>query len=75
MSTDPSFSRLLKQMCGSKVTDDLSSNIYLEDIPPTSAQIEISSNGANQNILWEPQHGTLPLLRHIHIFDSKTAQI
>ena len=70
-----SFSRLLKQMCGSKVTDDLSSNIYLEDIPPTSAQVEISSNGANQNICWEPQHGTLPLLRHIHIFDSKTAQI
>lgn len=70
-----SFSRLLKQMCGSKVTDDLSSNIYLEDIAPISAQVEISSNGANQNILWEPQHGILPLLRHIHIFDSKTAQI
>lgn len=70
-----SFSRLLKQMCGSKVTDNLSSNIYLENIPPTSAQVEISSNGANQNIYWEPLHGTLPLLRHIHIFDSKTAKI
>lgn len=69
------FSRLLKQACGSRAKDELLGDVFANDITPATAKIEISINGTPHSIPWTLNNGALLSLRHIHIFDTKTAQM
>lgn len=69
------FSRLLKQACGSRAKGDLLGNVFSNESPPAAADIEISINGKKQSVPWALSGGVLPTLRHVHVFDTKTAQM
>lgn len=69
------FSRLLKQACGARAKDDLLGNVFSNETLPASAQIEILTDGKLQIISWALADGVSPSLRHVHVFDTKTAQM
>ena len=70
-----SFSRILKQACGSRAKDELLGNVFSKEPPPATADIELSINGKAQSLLWTLSGGALEHLRHVHVFDTKTAQM
>ena len=70
-----SFSRILKQACGSRAKDELLGNVFSKEPPPASANIELSINGKAQSVPWILSGGALAHLRHVHVFDTKTAQM
>lgn len=69
------YSRLIKQICGAKTREEIRSNIFESHNPPSSAELEISSAGVNQNLQWKVSEGASLPLRNAHVFDSKTALI
>jgi len=70
-----SFSRILKQACGSRAKDELLGNVFSKEPPPAAADIELSVNGKAQSDHWTLSGGALAHLRHVHVFDTKTAQM
>jgi energy-coupling factor transporter ATP-binding protein EcfA2 len=70
-----SFSRILKQVCGSRAKDELLGNVFSNESAPASADIELSISGKAQSIAWTLSGGALAYLRHVHVFDTKTAQM
>lgn len=71
-----SFSRILKQACGSRAKDELLGNVFSkEPPPPAAADIELSVSGKAQSVPWTLGGGALANLRHVHVFDTKTAQM
>ena len=69
------FSRLLKDACGSKAKDEILGNVFSSTIVPASAQIDISINNISQSIPWSLASSPLAILRHVHVFDTKTASM
>lgn len=70
-----SFSRILKQACGSRAKDELLGNVFSNEPPPAAADIELSISGKAQSVPWTLSGGGLAHLRHVHVFDTKTAQM
>ncbi|MGM8932970.1 AAA family ATPase [Salinicola halophyticus] len=70
-----SFSRILKQACGSRAKDELLGNVFSKEPPPAAADIELSISGKAQSVPWTLSGGALAHLRHVHVFDTKTAQM
>jgi ABC-type hemin transport system ATPase subunit len=69
------FSRLLKQVCGAKAKDDLYSNVFEDDAPPSAASIHVSVDGNPRDIDWTLKGGSIGLLKNVHVFDSKSASM
>lgn len=69
------FSRLLKQMCGSRVKDDLLGDVFSSESSPAAAEIDLSITEKIHSIPWTLIGGALAPLRHVHVFDTKTAQM
>lgn len=69
------FSRLIKQMCGAKSQEDIYSNVFETENPPTSAKALISIGDTSHVLEWSSTSGALSPLRNLHVFDSKTASI
>lgn len=69
------FSRLLKDACGSKAKDEILGNVFSTNAVPAAAQIDISINNVEQSIHWSLAGGPLAILRHVHVFDTKTASM
>jgi len=70
-----SFSRILKQACGSRAKDELLGNVFSNKSPPAAADIELIISGKAQSVPWTLSGGVLADLRHVHVFDTKTAQM
>jgi energy-coupling factor transporter ATP-binding protein EcfA2 len=70
-----SFSRILKQACGSRAKDELLGNVFSHEALPAKADIELSISGKIQSVPWALSGGVLAPLRHVHVFDTKTAQM
>ena len=68
------FSRLLKQMCGARSKEDILGNVFDAASPVPSALVELNLSGDQQSMNWLSTSGALTELRHVHIFDSRTAQ-
>lgn len=68
------FARLLKNMCGSKVSSDLLTNIYADNPEEPTASIEFIDDNSSLNIAWKIGDPSIENLRHVQIFDSDTAQ-
>ncbi len=70
------FARLLKHACGSRAKEDILSNVFVADDLAPKATISIAKAGELQPpIEWTINAPTHRLLRDVHVFDSKTAQI
>jgi ABC-type hemin transport system ATPase subunit len=70
------FSRLLKHACGSRAKEDILSNVFEDGHFPAKAKISIAQSGEVQSpIEWAIDAPTHRLLRDVHIFDSKSAQL
>jgi len=70
-----SFSRILKQACGSRAKDELLGNVFSNESPPAAADIELLISGKAQSVPWTLSGGVLAHLRHVHVFDTKAAQM
>lgn len=68
------FARLLKQMCGTRSKEDILGNVFDAASPVPSATVELNPSSDGQGIKWQLTSGALPELRHVHIFDARTAQ-
>lgn len=68
------FSRLLKQICGSRSKDEIHSNVF--DPAPTAcrAHFRVSIDGKPADVHWDIPSGPHKALRHAQVFDSKAAQ-
>jgi energy-coupling factor transporter ATP-binding protein EcfA2 len=67
------FSRLLKQMCGSRARDGLYGNVFVQAKTPIHARVRLSLGDKEEVVDWSPTTGALGTLRHVHVFDSRTA--
>ena len=67
------FSRLLKQICGSRARENIHPNVFDKATQACEAKISIAVDGALHEIEWKLNGGPLPPLRDVHVFDSKTA--
>jgi energy-coupling factor transporter ATP-binding protein EcfA2 len=70
-----SFSRILKQACGSRAKDELLGNVFSSEPPPAAADIDLSISGKSQSVPWTLSGGVLEHLRNVHVFDTKAAQM
>jgi energy-coupling factor transporter ATP-binding protein EcfA2 len=68
------FARLLKQMCGTRSKEDILGNVFDAANPVPSATVTLKTSGDAQPLRWQLNSGALRELRHVHIFDSRTAQ-
>ncbi len=70
------FSRLLKHACGSRSKEtELLPNIFEEKNPPATAKVIVGIGGTQKELQWAHSGGALPELRHVHVFDWKTASM
>lgn len=69
------YSRLLKEICGSRAKEALYPNVFKTENPPTHAEIKFTHNGVDKVITWDTNLGVIQPLRNVHIFDSKAASI
>lgn len=67
------FSRVLKQICGSRMKEDIHPNVFDKVNPACEAKIAITTDGVESDLSWSLKEGPLSLLRNVHVFDSKTA--
>lgn len=70
-----SFARILKQVCGSRAKEELLGNVFSHETLPAAADVELSIGGKIQSVPWTLSGGPLAPLRHVHVFDTKTAQM
>jgi energy-coupling factor transporter ATP-binding protein EcfA2 len=69
------FSRLIKQICGSKTREEIYPNVFEANNPPCSADLEITIGGTDQKLSWNLSDGPCAPMRNVHVFDSKTALV
>ncbi len=69
------FTRILKEACGSRARDGIYANVYAEAVQPSSSKIHIIVGGESKTLEWSAGGSALQALRHIHVFDSKTASM
>ncbi|EKN4032672.1 AAA family ATPase [Yersinia enterocolitica] len=69
------YSRLLKEICGSRAKETLHPNVFENNNPPARAKVLFQYNDLDQEIAWTIDNSPIPSLRNIHIFDSKTATV
>ncbi|WP_339097891.1 AAA family ATPase [Pectobacterium brasiliense] len=69
------YSRLLKEICGSRAKEALYPNIFQTNNPSTHAKINFKYNESDKELIWNVDSGPVQLLRNIHVFDSKAALI
>ena len=67
------FSRLLKQICGSRAREEIYPNVFNKAVTECEAKISVSIGGATSELEWTLNGGPLQPLRDVHVFDSKTA--
>ncbi len=68
-----SFARVLKQARGPTVAADLVPDVFRADNVAPSATIVLERNGAKHSHPWTQAAGPLAVLRHVHLFDARTA--
>ncbi|EFC0629636.1 AAA family ATPase [Escherichia coli] len=68
-----SFSRLLKQLCGSRSRDEIRPNVFSSEEHICSAQCRITIDGKPVEINWQAGAAPHPMLKYAQVFDSKTA--
>jgi energy-coupling factor transporter ATP-binding protein EcfA2 len=68
-----SFSRLLKQLCGSRSRDEIRPNVFSSEEHTCSAQCRITIDGKPVEINWQAGAAPHPMLKYAQVFDSKTA--
>jgi energy-coupling factor transporter ATP-binding protein EcfA2 len=69
------FSRLLKQMCGSRAKEDLLGNVFSEESPEPSARVLVGAGETEKEGTWTLSGGPVSVLRHVHVFDSSLASL
>ena len=69
------FTRILKEACGSRAKDGIFGNVYAETVQPSSAKIHVTVGVEPKTLEWGSGGSALQALRHIHVFDSKTASM
>lgn len=67
------FSRLLKQLCGSRARDEIRQNVFSHEEQECRAQCRITIDGNSQDINWNPGAEPHAMLRYAQVFDSKAA--
>ena len=67
------YARLLKQACGSRSKDEIHPNVFIEEPEACRANFQILVGENKSTIEWTLAQGANPLLRHVQIFDSRTA--
>ncbi|MDP2144071.1 MAG: AAA family ATPase [Gallionella sp.] len=67
------FARLLKHACGARHKSDLHPNVFADKPSLPSAEFVISKDGQQLPLPWSLGQGPLSELRHVHIFDTFTA--
>ena len=67
------FARLLKQMCGARSREDILNNVFDAASPAPSAIVDVDHGNDRKALNWQLASGALSALRHVHIFDSRTA--
>ncbi|ROM82694.1 hypothetical protein BK654_00675 [Pseudomonas brassicacearum] len=67
------YARLLKQACGSRSKDEIHPNVFIEEPEACRANFHVSAGEKKGTIEWTLAQGADPLLRHVQIFDSRTA--
>ena len=67
------FSRVLKQACGSRAREDIYPNVFDKENPACEARISVAVDNTASDLNWTLKGGPLLPLRHVHVFDSKTA--
>lgn len=68
-----SFSRLLKQLCGSRSKDEIRPNVFSNEEHKCSAQCRITVDGKPVEINWQAEAEPHVMLKYAQIFDSKAA--
>ncbi|TCW46449.1 RecF/RecN/SMC family protein [Phytobacter diazotrophicus] len=68
-----SFSRLLKQLCGSRSRDEIRPNVFSSEEHTCSAQCRITIDGNPVVINWQSGAEPHPMLKYAQVFDSKAA--
>ncbi|RQS64280.1 chromosome segregation protein SMC [Burkholderia sp. Bp8963] len=69
------FSRLIKQICGSRAKEDLLGNVFDDKNPEPSARVVIGAGDVEREGEWTLSRGPVPALRHVHVFDSSVASL
>lgn len=69
------FARILKQICGAKVKDDIHPNVFHPTEDESSAKISFSIGADDHQYGWSVSTGSCTALRQVQVFDSKTASI
>lgn len=68
-----SFSRLLKQLCGSRSKDEIRPNVFSNEEHKCSTQCRITVDGKPVEITWQAGAEAHAMLKYAQVFDSKTA--
>lgn len=69
------YSRLIKQICGSRAKEDLLGNVFVKDRLEPSARIYLSVGDVEKDRTWKLSDGPVHQLRHVHVFDSNVATL
>ncbi|QBR03772.1 chromosome segregation protein SMC [Paraburkholderia pallida] len=69
------YSRLIKQICGSRAKEELLGNVFSKERPEPSARIHVTVGDAEKDGTWKLSGGPVPQLRHVHVFDSSVATL
>lgn len=67
------FARLLKHACGARHKSDLHPNVFANKPSLPSAEFVLSKEGQQSHLPWSLDKGPVSELRHVHIFDTYTA--
>ncbi|EML0564699.1 TPA: hypothetical protein RQN99_004990 [Klebsiella oxytoca] len=68
-----SFSRLLKQLCGSRAKDEIRPNVFSNEEHVCSAKCRITIDAQPVDINWQAGAEAHAMLKYAQIFDSKVA--
>ncbi|KAK42695.1 hypothetical protein BG58_39415 [Caballeronia jiangsuensis] len=69
------FARLLKQICGSRATEELLGNVFTGEQLEPSARVTLSVGEEEKDGTWMLSTGAIKRLRHVHVFDSTVATL
>lgn len=69
------YSRLIKQICGSRAKEELLGNVFSKERPEPSARIYVTVGDGEKDGTWKLSGGPVPQLRHVHVFDSSVATL
>ncbi|ACC76518.1 AAA family ATPase [Paraburkholderia caribensis] len=69
------YSRLIKQICGSRAKEELLGNVFSKERPEPSARIHLAVGEGEKEGTWKLSDGPVSQLRHVHVFDSTVATL